>query len=366
MVEHKRTGPLAGIRIVEFSGMGPVPHAAMLLSDLGAEVLRVERPGGNGWPNSVVDRGRYSVEVDIRSAEGRERVLEMIGYADVVIEGYRPGVMERLGFGPDVLLTRNARLIYGRMTGWGQTGPMARTAGHDINYIALTGALAAVTDRDGLPIPPLNLVGDFGGGSLYLALGIASALFERERSGLGQVIDAAVIDGAASLMAVFSGLVASGQLSLDSEKSMLGGAAPFYRCYQCSDGKYISVGAVEPHFYALLLEKIGGSESLRHQQNDWHDWRSCCETLAGIFRQKTQNEWCALLQETDACFTPVLTLSEADRHPHMQARGTYLDIDGVIHPAPAPRFSRTPCDIGDSGGGDVLHQRWMGARHLSV
>jgi alpha-methylacyl-CoA racemase len=358
MTELRRSGPLSGVRIMEFSGLGPAPHAAMLLSDMGAEVLHVERPGGNAWPNVVVGRGRFGIEVDIRSEEGRERILDAVGHVDVLIEGYRPGVMERLGLGPDILLQRHPSLIYARMTGWGQTGPKAHTAGHDINYIALTGILAGMTDSQGMPKPPLNLIGDFGGGSLYLVMGILAALYEREHSGLGQVIDAAMVDGAASLMASFCGSIAVGDLSLEPEKSLLGGAAPFYRCYQCSDGEFISVGAIEPQFYDLLLKKIGAPVSLIEDQHDWENWASRTVTLAEIFRQKTREEWCAILENTDACFAPVLSLDEAPQHRHMQARGSYVDIEGTIHPAPAPRFSRTPSDIGEGGEGKDLIERW--------
>src|SRR4249920_3878913 len=255
-----RQGPLSGLRVLEFAGIGPGPHVAMLLANLGAEVLRVQRPGGNGYPNPIVDSGLSCLTMDIRTDEGRARCLEIAEVVDVVIEGNRPGVMERLGLGPEPMMQRNPRLIYGRMTGWGQTGPLAQSAGHDINYIALTGALAAI-GRTGEPAQaPLNLVGDFGGGSMFLAFGIAAALWEREKAGKGQVIDASIVDGVASLMTFFAGLVPSGAISLARDKNLLGGAAPFYRCYVCADGKEISVGAIEPKFYTELLDRIGGSE----------------------------------------------------------------------------------------------------------
>ncbi len=359
MAEQARTGPLAGVRIVEFAGIGPGPHCVMLLSDLGAEVLRFERPGGNGWPNPVIDRGRHTIAVDIRSVEGRAIVMETVEHADVIVEGYRPGVMERLGFGPDDLLARNPRLVYGRMTGWGQTGPLAQAAGHDINYIALTGALAAITDGERRPVPPLNLVGDFGGGSLYLALGIVAALWERERSGKGQVVDAAIVDGVASLMAMFGGLLPSRMISLEPDRNLLGGQAPFYRCYECADGKHVSVGPLEPQFYAQLLERVGASADLRQQQNDPTNWSERARILAVLFKQKTRDEWCSLLEGSDACFAPVLTYDESLTHPQMQARDTYVEVDGLTQAAPAPRFSRTPGDVGQGGDGETLRRQWL-------
>ncbi|WP_174286266.1 CaiB/BaiF CoA transferase family protein [Sphingomonas bacterium] len=361
MTERARTGPLAGIRVVEFAGIGPGPHCAMLLSDMGAEVLRIDRAGGNGWPNPVVDRGRHRLELDIRSEEGRAGALAAISNADVLVEGYRPGVMERLGYGPDEMLAVNPRLIYGRMTGWGQTGPLAQAAGHDINYIALTGALHAIANDEGRPVPPLNLVGDFGGGSLYLALGIAAALVERGRSGQGQVVDAAIVDGVASLMTMFGGLLPFGAITLDPERNLLGGRAPFYRCYECEDGKYVSVGPLEPHFYADLLQRVDASEDLRKRQNDPSNWRERADALAAIFRTRPRDAWCELLDGTDACFAPVLAYEESLEHPHMTERGTYIEADGLRQAAPAPRFSRTPGDIGASGDGRALLDRWTAA-----
>lgn len=367
MTEPTRTGPLAGLRVIEFSGIGPGPHCAMLLCDLGAEVLRIDRPGGNGWSNPIVDRGRHRLELDIRDEAGRATVLETVASADVVIEGYRPGVMERLGLGPADLLARNPRLVYGRMTGWGQSGPLAKAAGHDINYIALTGALAAITNDEGRPIPPLNLVGDFGGGSLYLAFGVVAALWERERSGKGQVVDAAIVDGVASLMAMFAGLAPSGAVSLDPERNLLAGRAPFYRCYECADGKYVSVGALEPKFYAELLDRIGAPETLRGRQHDLTNWPERARALAALFRTKTRDEWCSLLEGSDACFAPVLTYRESLDHPQMRERGAYAEMDGLNQVAPAPRFSRTPGEIGEGGDGESLRRRWMtcGGRELA-
>jgi alpha-methylacyl-CoA racemase len=352
------TGPLAGIRVVEFAGIGPGPHCAMLLSDLGAEVLRIDRPGGNGWPNPVVDRGRHRLELDIRGDEGRVTAIAAIKAADVLVEGYRPGTMERLGYGPAEVLALNPRLIYGRMTGWGQSGPLARAAGHDINYIALTGALHAIVNEDGRPVPPLNLVGDFGGGSLYLAFGIAAALVERGRSGKGQVVDAAIVDGVASMLTLFTGLLPSGAMTLDPERNLLGGRAPFYRCYECADGKYVSVGPLEPHFYADLLRRLGAPEALHEHRNEPAHWPERAEVLAALFRTKSRDEWCALLEGTDACFAPVLTYAESLNHPHMIARETYVDAQGSKQAAPAPRFSRTPGGIRPSGDGRALLDRW--------
>jgi alpha-methylacyl-CoA racemase len=354
-----RKGPLSGLRALEFAGIGPGPHAAMLLANLGVEVLRVDRPGGNGYPNPIVDHGLSAIVIDIRTDAGRERCLSVAEQVDVVIEGNRPGVMERLGLGPDEMLQRNPRLIYGRMTGWGQTGPLAHSAGHDINYIALTGALAAIGGSGEPAQPPLNLVGDFGGGSMLLALGIAAALFERERSGKGQVIDAAIVDGVASLMTFFAGLVPSGAISLDRRQNFLGGAAPFYRCYLCADGKEISVGAIEPKFYAELLERIGVSADFKRDQMRAASWPERSQQLAAVFATKTRDEWCSLLEGSDACFAPVLTLEESFAHKHMQAREVYVEHAGQHHAAAAPRFSRTPGEVAAAVSGEELLQRWL-------
>ena len=353
-----RSGPLAGVRVMEFAGIGPGPHAAMLLANLGAEVLRIDRPGGNGYPNPVVDFGLSALTVDIRTDEGRRRCLALAEQVDVVIEGSRPGVMERLGLGPDVLTARNPRLIYGRMTGWGQTGPLASRAGHDINYIAVAGALGAI-GRPGEPAqPPLNLVGDFGGGSMFLALGIAAALWERERSGRGQVIDASIVDGVASLMTFFCGLSETGQVSLDRDRNFLGGAAPFYRSYRCADGKEIAVGAIEPKFHAELLDRIGVHASGRADQYDSATWPERSQALAAIFATRTRDAWAELLADTDACVAPVLTLEESFEHPHLKARDVYVTRDGHRHAGPAPRFSRTPGAIAPALGAGELVRRW--------
>jgi alpha-methylacyl-CoA racemase len=330
----------------------------MLLANLGAEVLRVARPGGNGYDNPIVDGGLSTLTVDLRSAEGRVRCLELAELVDVVIEGSRPGVMERLGLGPDAMLERNPRVIYGRMTGWGQNGPLAHSAGHDINYIALTGALAAIGGIGQPAQPPLNLVGDFGGGSLFLAFGITAALWEREKSGKGQVIDAAIVDGAASLMTFFAGLVPSGAISLERSQNFLGGAAPFYRCYVCADGKEISIGAIEPKFYAELLTKLGLDDSFLRDQNDTGTWPKRSAELAALFATKPRADWCTLLDGSDACFAPVLTLQESFQHEHMQARETYIESNGHHHAAPAPRFSRTPGAITPALPAEQLLQRW--------
>lgn len=353
------SGPLAGLRVVEFVSIGPGPHCAMMLADLGAEVVRIDRQGGNGWPNAITDRGRATVTVDLRTDEGREYCLGVTDCADVVIEGFRPGVMERLGLGPDVLLERNPKLVFGRITGWGQTGPLAKSAGHDINYIALTGALAAM-GRPGEPAqPPLNLVGDFGGGSMLLALGVMSALWERERSGKGQVIDAAIVDGTSHLMSMFAGLLPGGAISMERGSNLLGGAAPFYRCYVCADGKEIAIGPIEPHFYADLIKRIGAPPHLLDEQLDSSRWPEHCSVLEEIFKGRPLDEWCAMLEGSDACFAPVLPLKEASSHPHMAARGVYVTHDGLEQVAPAPRFSRTPGAIRASRDGAAVVAEWQ-------
>jgi alpha-methylacyl-CoA racemase len=352
-------GPLTGLRVIEFAGIGPGPHCAMLLADLGAEVLRIDRPGGNGWPNPVVDRGRSALTVDIRSEIGRERCSALAARADVLIEGFRPGVMERLGLGPEPLQARNPRLIYARMTGWGQSGPKAKVAAHDINFIALTGALAAIGEPGRRSVPPLNLVGDFGGGSMFLAFGILAALWERGRSGKGQVIDAAIVDGVASLMTMFSGMIPSGKLSVDRADNILGGAAPFYRTHRCADGGEVAIGPLEPAFYRELLEAIGAPSRFADAQYDRATWEEQARVLGEIFLSKTRDEWCALLESTDACFAPVLELDEVPADPHMRARGTYQSIDGHWHAAPAPRFSRTPGRIRAGEDAQALIDRWL-------
>lgn len=355
---NQLSGPLAGLRVLEFSGIGPGPHVAMLLADLGAEVVRIDRPGAMPG-NPVVERARHRLAVDLKSEDGKAAVRAAAANADVLIEGFRPGVMERLGLGPEELLSLNPRLVYARMTGWGQDGPLAQAAGHDINYIAITGALAAVGKPGEPATPPQNLVGDFGGGSMYCAFGIMAALYERERSGKGQVVDAAIVDGATSLMSFFFGVRQVLHLSTERGKGMLGGAAHFYRCFTCADGKEISLGAIEPQFYAELLARTGAPAELAEGQMNPANWDDYAEKLAALFATKTRDEWCALLEGTDACFAPVLGIDEARTHPHMAARGAYVEHDGIWHTAPAPRFSRTPGAVRSSAddGADVV-ARW--------
>lgn len=351
-------GPLTGLRVIEFSGIGPGPHVAMLLADLGAEVVRIDRPGA-AVTNPVVERARHRMAVDLKSDEGKALCRAAVGRADVLIEGFRPGVMERLGLGPDELLGLNPRLVYARMTGWGQEGPLAHAAGHDINYIAITGALAAVGKAGETATPPQNLVGDFGGGSMYCAFGILAALYERERSGRGQVVDAAIVDGATSLMSFFFGVRGRPFITTERGKGMLGGAAHFYRCFTCKDGREISVGAIEPQFYAELLRLADAPAELAQGQMNPANWDVYAAKLAALFLTKTQADWCALLEGSDACFAPVLALDEARDHPHMKARQAYVEHEGEWHTAPAPRFSRTPGAVRGStdDGADVV-ARW--------
>ncbi len=341
-------GPLAGIRVIEIAGIGPGPFCGMLLSDLGADVLRVDRAeaarrGAPARPNlDVLARGRRSVAVDLKHPEGVACVLELCERADALIEGFRPGVMERLGLGPEAALARNPRLVYGRMTGFGQEGPLARAAGHDINYIALAGALAPIGRKGEPPVPPLNLVGDFGGGGLLLAFGIVCALLERGRSGAGQVIDAAMVDGAAALTAFLHGMRNMGAWSDERGVNLLDGAAPFYDCYETRDGKYISIGSIEGQFYAELLEKTGLDPKSLPPQMDKAQWPAMKQRMAALFRTRTRDEWCRILEGSDVCFAPVLGIGEAAEHPHNVQRGTFVKPGGQLQPAPAPRFSRTP------------------------
>jgi len=357
------SGPLAGVRVLEFTGIGPGPFCAMLLSDLGADVLRIDRPGAGSSPNDVTARGRGSLEVDLKSDADKATLFKAIDKADVIIEGFRPGVMERLGLGPDELLARNPRLVYGRMTGWGQTGPLAQAAGHDIDYIAITGALAAIGPKDGPPVPPLNLIGDFGGGALYLAFGICAALLEREKSGQGQVIDAAIVDGTASLMTIFHWLTKDGVTGMDTGAGMLSGGLPCYRCYTCADGKHIAVGPLEPQFYAELLARTGMDADAAGAQMNPEDWPQGHAAFEALFATKTRDAWMEILDGSDACAAPVLAFDEAPDHPHMKARGVYVEDFGLTQPAPAPRFSRTPGAIqgppSQAGeGGDAILKRW--------
>lgn len=336
-------GPLQGLRIVELAGIGPGPFCAMMLADMGAEVVRVDRKSaaGSGSANDVMNRGRRSIALDLKKPEGIGACLKLIDQADALLEGFRPGVMERLGLGPEVCLERNPRLVYGRMTGWGQHGPLAHAAGHDINYISLSGALHAIGLPD-KPVPPLNLVGDFGGGAMMLAFGLACGLVEAQRSGKGQVVDAAMTDGSAMLMAIFYGMKASGFWSNERGRNMLDGGAHFYDTYRCKDGRWISIGSIEPKFYALLREKCGlADDPAFDAQMDPRKWPELKERLAQVIATRTRDEWCELMEGSDVCFAPVLDLDEAPRHPHNRAREAFVEVQGVTQPAPAPRFSRT-------------------------
>jgi alpha-methylacyl-CoA racemase len=336
-------GPLAGIRVVELAGIGPGPFAAMLLADLGAEVLRVDRPASSrpAWP-TVLARGRRSVVVDLKHPDGAGVVLDLVASAAALVEGFRPGVAERLGIGPDACLARNPRLVYGRVTGWGQEGPWRLAAGHDIDYVAVAGALHPIGQAGGPPVPPLNLVGDFGGGGMLLALGVVAALLEAGRSGRGQVVDAAMVDGAALLTAQFHELLAAGLWREERGANLLDGGAPFYGVYETADGRHLAVGALEPQFFAELLRRLGLDAGDLPDQLDRDGWPVLRERLAGLFRTRTRDQWCELLAGTDACVAPVLGLGEAPAHPHNRARGTFVEVGGVTQPAPAPRFSRTP------------------------
>lgn len=340
-------GPLRGLKVLEMAGIGPGPFCAMMLADMGAEVVRIDRLNqkGAGHRANVLNRGRRSIALDLKNPAAVDTVLRLIEQADAIIEGFRPGVMERLGLGPDICLERNPKLIYGRMTGWGQSGPLARAAGHDINYISIAGALGAMGYSDRPPAPPLNLVGDFGGGAMYLLTGILAALHERTNSGEGQVIDAAMTDGTASLLSPFFGLMEMNMWTADRQANKLDGGAHYYGSYECSDGKYISIGSIEPQFYALLLEKCGIDNEEFLAQQDQRAWPQLRDKLSQLFLTKSRSEWCELMEGTDVCFAPVLDLSEAPSHPHNVARETYVDYEGVTQPAPAPRFSRTKSEI---------------------
>ena len=343
------SGPLSGIKVVEIAGIGPGPFCAMLLADMGADVLRVDRAqvvsGGSADSPSMdlLNRGRRSIGVDLKQADGVETVLRLVEQADALLEGFRPGVAERLGIGPEDCMARNPKLVYGRMTGWGQDGPYAPTAGHDINYIALAGALDPIGRAGQAPVPPLNLVGDFGGGGLILAYGIACALVESKSSGQGQVVDAAMVDGAAVLTTFIHGLRAMGFWTDERGANLLDTGAHFYDVYECSDSKYVSIGSIEPQFYAELLRLTGVEGEDLPYQMDRSQWPTMKEKFAALFKTKTRDEWCQILESSpDVCFAPVLSMAEAPSHPHNQARETFVDVAGVMQPAPAPRFSRTP------------------------
>ena len=344
-------GPLTGVKVIELAGLGPVPFAGMVLADMGADVLRVDRPSAarkasEDDPSFAVRlRGRRSIGIDLKHPKGIEVFSALVEQADIIIEGFRPGVMERLGIGPDECLRFNPRLVYGRVTGWGQAGPYAQMAGHDINYIALSGALAAIGRSGQPPVPPLNLVGDFGGGGMLLALGVVCALFEAAKSGQGQVVDAAMVDGAATLMAMFYGQLAEGLWTDERGTNLLDTGAPFYDVYETADRKFVAIGAIEPKFYSGLLERIGVDETHLPSQNDREGWPVIREELRSAFKRKTRDEWCDLLEGSDACFAPVLSMGEASQHPHNAARNTFIEIANVTQPAPSPRFSRTGCEV---------------------
>ena len=355
----RATGPLSGFRIVEFAGIGPGPFAAMLLADMGADVITLVRP--NQTPKGASARGRRVIAVDLKDKAAIDGVLSLLDGADALLEGYRPGVMERLGLGPDVVLGRNKKLVFGRMTGWGQDGPLALAAGHDINYISITGALAAIGGRD-KPVPPLNLVGDFGGGALYLVVGMLAAMLEASRSGQGQVVDAAMCDGAASLITMFFDMTAAGRWKEQRESNMLDGGAHFYGVYQCKDGEFISIGSIEPQFYAQLREIAGLSDPQYDGQMDPKNWGPLREKLDAVFKTRTRDEWCKMMEGTDVCFAPVLTMSEATKHPHMVAREVFVQHDGHTQPGPAPRFSRTPSSVRAMQTADLAAQAKAWAR----
>jgi len=340
-------GPLSGVRIIEMVGLGPGPFCGMLLADMGAEVIRIDRPGAGkdgAWKFDVLARSRKTVCLDLKQPESIEAVLAMMASADAVIEGFRPGVMEQLGLGPDRCMDRNPALVFGRMTGWGQFGPLSKAAGHDINYIAISGALHGIGRSGEPPVPPLNLVGDFGGGGMLLAVGVLAALLEAKTSGRGQVVDAAMTDGSALLTAMMHGFRAAGQWSDNRGENLLDTGAHFYEVYTCADGRYVALGPIEPKFYKELMDRCGLDQKNFEPQMDQKSWPLLKLKLADVFRSRSRDEWCQLLEGTDACFAPVLDWDEAPRHPHNRARETFFELDGVTHPAPAPRFSRTPSD----------------------
>ena len=341
----KRGGPLAGLRVVEMQGLGPCPLAGQFLADMGAEVTLITRASGPEDATNINNRGKASIALNLKHPEGLKAAKALIARADVLIEGFRPGVMERMGLGPADCHANNPGLVYGRMTGWGQDGPMSQMAGHDINYLGLTGVLNAIGTADQPPIPPLNIAADYGGGTMFLLFGVLSALFERQTSGKGQVVDAAMVDGVPAMMALMHSMIARGRWGEDRQSNWLDGGAPFYRSYECADGNHIAVGPLEPQFFALLVEKAGLPEGHRSDQNDPTTWAERRADYAEVFRQKTRAEWEAIFDGTDGCVTPVLRWSEAIEHPHMKARGTYVEVAGVSQASPAPRFDRTPADV---------------------
>jgi alpha-methylacyl-CoA racemase len=358
--QSQQNGPLRGVKIVEFAGIGPVPFAGMLLSDLGADIVRIDRIGAMNDLREAVNRGRSFVQADLKKPDDIAHVLELMESADAIMEGFRPGVMERLGLGPQISMQRNPRLVYGRMTGWGQTGPLSRAAGHDLNYIAISGVLSAIGTRE-TPVPPLNLVGDYGGGSLYLVMAMLAAIIEAKSSNQGQVVDVAMCDGAASLLSMFSSMQQIGQWTERRADNVIDGGSHFYNTYRCADGRFISIGAIEPQFYALLTKLISGDRDVA-DQDDRFLWPANKKSFAKIFSRKSQSEWCEILEGTDACFAPILTMSEAPSHPHYVARHSFVQHNGTCQPAPVPRYSRTKCSIRPSDTtsltfADVEH-RW--------
>ena len=340
-------GPLKGLKIIEMAGIGPGPFCGMVLADLGAEIIRVDRASaiGTGSKQEPSNRGKKSIAVDLKAKEGVEVVLKLVETADAIFEGFRPGVMERLGLGPDVCLARNERIVFGRMTGWGQKGPLANAAGHDINYISLSGALAAIGRPGSPPVPPLNLIGDFGGGGMLLALGLVAALLETKGSKKGQVVDAAMTDGSALLMTMIYSMQSSGMWKTTMGSNLLDGGSHFYDTYECKDGKFISIGSIEPQFYGLLCQIAQLDEKVFAKQMSRDLWPEQKEEIKKIFLKKTRDEWCELMEGTDVCFAPVLDMSEAPQHPHNKERKTFIDLEGVTQPAPAPRFSRTEPEV---------------------
>ncbi|MDX1580618.1 MAG: CaiB/BaiF CoA-transferase family protein [Alphaproteobacteria bacterium] len=348
-------GPLKGLKVIEIAGIGPGPFCAMMLADMGADVVRIDRKSQAGRPGTtvgadprkdVLNRGRRSLALDLKKPESVETVLKLCESADVILEGFRPGVMERLGLGPDEVMGRNASIVYGRMTGWGQDGPYSKVAGHDINYIALSGALHAIGRKGDKPVPPMNLVGDFGGGGMVLAFGVVCAVLEAQKSGKGQIVDAAMVDGAALLMTPMYGLAAMGRWNGDERGvNLLDTGAHFYEVYETSDGKYISVGSIEPQFYALLVEKAGLDKEEFSEQMNPAKWPGYKDKLVELFKTKTRDEWCEIMEYTDICFAPVLSMNEAYKHPHNAERNTFIEVAGVRQPGPAPRFSRTAAEV---------------------
>jgi alpha-methylacyl-CoA racemase len=342
-----KSGPLRGLRVIEMVGIGPGPFCGMMLADLGADVVRIDRPGVSRLgANAVLDRGRHALTLDLKSQRDVETLLGLVEKADAIFEGFRPGVMERIGLGPEACLARNPRLIFGRITGWGQEGPLAHAAGHDINYLALSGMLWPLGFADRPPTPPLNLVADFGGGGMLLAVGILAALFEARRSGRGQVVDAAMVDGAATLGAMIFGMIGSGGWRVEREANMLDGGAPFYGVYETSDGKWVSIGSLEPQFYAQLLARLDLAGRGFEAQWDRRQWPALRQAIAAVFRTKSRDAWSEALEGTDVCFAPVLSPLEAVTHPHNRLRGTFADGEGAPYPQPSPRFDRTPASAG--------------------